>query len=254
MKRFPPWPALLATLLLALLTTLAVARSGASDRSLSTHIEVQWDFDAGLEGWGNSTSAEMGAELSSRGGELRGIVVDAAPHLDSPVFDVRADGRHYVVVRMAYRGKGTVGGVLVRAAVSMPEDYQARRSGSGRDAWTEEGTAIAVDFQEKLVGDGSYRIYAAPLWQHVQGTIAQLRLRPVLEGRPHEAFSVDWVRIVEAPTIYRVEGCVDKYFRTEHLGADRANRTAVDSAHHPTRTTTESSAKTTRSYRFVVQM
>jgi hypothetical protein len=39
------------------------------------HIKATWDFTDSLEGWANATATEMEAEVYSRGGELRGIVV-----------------------------------------------------------------------------------------------------------------------------------------------------------------------------------
>jgi hypothetical protein len=48
-----------------------------------SHTKVKWDFEDGLEGWANSSSTEMEAEIYTMGGELRGTVTGT-----------RAEGRY----------------------------------------------------------------------------------------------------------------------------------------------------------------
>ena len=68
--------------------------------------EASWEFEYDTQGWGNSSSEEINAEIHVRAGELQGNVVGPSPRMDSPVFHVVADNladlveaRHYVVVR-----------------------------------------------------------------------------------------------------------------------------------------------------------
>ena len=91
------------------------------------HVEVSWDFNQDNDGWGNSTSEELMAEIYNRGGELRGAVRDhtraeaidlngkllhsypelkkfSEPHVDSPPLSIRVVDRHWVIVRMKYAG------------------------------------------------------------------------------------------------------------------------------------------------------
>jgi hypothetical protein len=47
---------------------------GHAQQAPMRHVEVTWDFEDGNEGWANSTSEELMAEIYNRGGELRGAV------------------------------------------------------------------------------------------------------------------------------------------------------------------------------------
>ena len=213
----------------ALAQCLAVLASHEDDTQHS--VDAFWDFDGGLEGWGNSTAEEMHCELHPRGGELRGSIQGRDPHLDSPVFRVPANDKHYIVVRMMYQGPSARAVWTVRTESRIPTDLQARSARQGRDDWT--ATAHALDVPFAVIGDGRFRTYYVSLWEYYSGVVTQLRLHPAVADEGHErsdephksspglgqSFAVDWVRIAKAPTIQKVEGCIDKYFETPHLGS-----------------------------------
>jgi len=152
-------------------------------------------------------------------------------HLDSPVFRVPANDKHYIVVRMMYQGPSARAVWTVRTESRIPTDLQARSARQGRDDWT--ATAHALDVPFAVIGDGRFRTYYVSLWEYYSGVVTQLRLHPAVADEGHErsdephksspglgqSFAVDWVRIAKAPTIQKVEGCIDKYFETPHLGS-----------------------------------
>jgi hypothetical protein len=93
-----------------------------------------------------------------------------------------------------------------------------------------DDTVVSVDFA--VVGDGAWRTVSLPLHAAFRGTLRQVRLHPALGGggvrggsgaaateaalgpsldapppTKGNAFAIDWIRVVVAPTIMRVEGC-----------------------------------------------
>jgi hypothetical protein len=129
-------------------------------------VEVFWDFEDGVQGWGNKTSEEMMCEVTHRGGEMRGVVrelsrpeaTDASgrllddivdreatdsfgrpihgrakhysePHIDSPPLKINAIDRHFIVVRMKYSGLAQSGRVVLR-----PGEFMPQRAASGPGA------------------------------------------------------------------------------------------------------------------------
>ncbi len=206
-----------------------------------SHRLANWEFERGLEGWAASTQEEMDAEIYSRGGEMVGNVHGARPHMDSPRLhlSLRNDD-HWVVVRMKFSGGGNqMGGVVVRMksmefaapTINVHDDpteakdklWQWEEDDAGVDDatwdWSKDG--VFIPFDEQVVGDGKYRIYHARVWKRAKGTLQQLRLLPAVVETEDDLvrnFRIDWVRIVKAPTIRKVEGCIDKYFNSSNLG------------------------------------
>ena len=96
-----------------------------------------------------------------------------------------------------------------------------------------DDTTLSYDFD--LVNDGQWHTYDVPIHEKLQGSLSQIRLHPGIEapavtgvtagGPPPtlgNAFVIDWVRIVIAPTVRRVTGCIDKFYQNENLGSPTA--------------------------------
>ena len=192
-----------------------------SKTNLAT-ITVAWDFENDEEGWGKASEAEMQTELHTRGGMLRGVFTGIHPHLDSPPFEILANDKHHVVIRMAYSGLAASARFYLR---HFNQEYTSERD--YRDTnWSEgEANYTSVDFS--IVNDGKFRIYYVPFYLKLEEptNLTQLRFFPVVHpedtntedvlnlahdaGPPQvgDVFIVDWIRISKAPTIKKVEGC-----------------------------------------------
>ena len=101
-----------------------------------------------------------------------------------------------------------------------------------------DDTTLSYDFD--VVNDGQWHTYDVPIHEKLQGSLSQIRLHPgteapavtgVTSGGPApvlgNAFAIDWVRIVIAPTVRRVTGCIDKFYQDGNLGAPTARLEAV---------------------------
>ena len=206
-----------------------------------SHTLGKWDFDNDLEGWADSTFEEMNSEVHVRGGELFGSVHGPRPHFDSPRLNLFLDGTdHWIVVRMSYSGtSGSTGGVVLRTksmSMSSPNlDMHDDKTESREKAWAWEEDDADIDsvawdwnkdgqfveFDEPFSGDGKHRIYHARVWKRAKGTLQQFRVIPSVLSEADDGkhnFRIDWIRVVKAPTLRKLEGCIDKYFDSEHLG------------------------------------
>lgn len=74
-----------------------------------------------------------------------------------------------------------------------------------------------------VVNTGEYRTYYLPLFQSILGPMMRMRfelIAPPLQGTQvvpkgkifREGVAIDYVRIIRAPVVWRVRGCVDKYY------------------------------------------
>ena len=199
--------------------------------------EASWEFDYDTNGWGNSTDEERHAELHVRAGELQGNVIGPTPHFDSPVFMLVADtlpdqieARHYIVMRMRYSGNCRKGRWLVRKGnTSLVDDQQMLPVDN--PVWDdyhnpieEHNGAVKLDFE--VHNDGTWHVYYVPLFTTFKGNITQLRLHPVIEdtstGKPSvgNTFSIDFIKIAKAPTVMKVEGCINQNFAQPEWGYD----------------------------------
>jgi hypothetical protein len=186
----------------------------------TTHI-VAWDFVNDEEGWGKASEAEMQTEIHVRGGMLKGVFTGIHPHFDSPPFEISANDKHHVALRMAYSGNAKSARFYVR---HWNPEYITERD--YRDtSWSDEANFTSVDFE--IANDGKFRIYYVPFYLKLSEpmNITQLRFFPALDpddtntddvlnlahdaGKPQlgDVFMVDWIRISRAPTIKKVEGC-----------------------------------------------
>ena len=215
-------------LLLHLLSTTTVQASHYFDDDIHSE-EASWEFDYDTNGWGNSTDEERQAELHVRAGELQGNVIGPTPHFDSPVFLIVADtlpdqieARHYIVMRMRYSGNCQKGRWLVRKGnASLVDDQQMLPVDN--PVWKMydnpdevHNGATKLDFE--VHNDGLWHVYYVPLFTKFKGNITQLRLHPVIgdvaTGAPTigNTFSIDFIKIAKAPTIMKVEGCINQNF------------------------------------------
>ncbi|GMF27575.1 unnamed protein product [Phytophthora lilii] len=175
--------------------------------------EVQWNFDDGRNGWGQSTSLEMGVEVDAGDGRLRGVVLNSGdPKLafvDSPELHVYigADERDYLVFRMKYLGQCDL------AMVSL------ERSPSEATVWPDAdprmmNEPIRIPFKLHNNALEQDDLYFIPIWKHVTGIIRRVRFHPCVSRNAitGQSFSIDWVAFTKAPVVTKVRGCIDKYF------------------------------------------
>lgn len=199
---------------------------GPSDgRQQYNDVEESWDFDLGLEAWGNSTAEQMGAEIFPRGEEMRLRIRSAHVYVDSPLFNVPAHDDCTLVVRMMYMGRSSKGSFFVRTwpdGTSLPPGRYA----TGDPDWTEDvSTWLELEFD--VIPDGQYHTYYIPLYDFrnptpvLQDYITQLRLHPVNSlaslneklplvteaPRLGQVVHVDFIRIAKQPTIESVLHC-----------------------------------------------
>ncbi|GBG34626.1 Hypothetical Protein FCC1311_108482 [Hondaea fermentalgiana] len=208
-----------ALLMLAVACILSATAVAGTQAQLPDHLVVTWDFDDDLDGWAQSTWEEMGAQVYAEGGEMRGRVQRAGqvPRFDSPLFRANASDKLTVVMRVKYGGQRERGArvdVRLLGSESTVEDFQSLPRPFGGGA----ATIASVPFDEEVFPDGRYAIIKAPIHEYVNGTVVQLRIFPIQFDpentivEPWGTFDIDWIRLVEAPTITKVEGCLNKYF------------------------------------------
>ncbi|CAM9411419.1 unnamed protein product, partial [Sphacelaria rigidula] len=83
-------------------------------------------------------------------------------------------------------------------------------------------TTVAKPLAFEIVNDDAFHVYHIPIHRSLQGILTQLRLRVGLEaaedpGRTSaslspkrgDAFEIDWIRVVRAPNVKRIRGCID---------------------------------------------
>lgn len=195
------------------------------------HGAVRYEFEGGLDGWGNATAEQVGAELTSFGGELRGEITAATVALDSPRFVIPVTDRTTLVLRMAYLGTATRGLFMIRTGAAEPPVGYARGDArwSAVESLARDGNRTAAQWVREfaVVGDGAYRTYYIPLFgaraprPSPLGNLTQLRLHPVWSPTgvvPGATFQIDFLRVMEAPTLLRVSGCGRVTPHAEALG------------------------------------
>jgi hypothetical protein len=188
---------------------------------------ASWNFaqlHSGAEEWLQLTEEQRRASVQAQPGCcLQGVITARDPFIQSPVVDIDVDDKHIVAVRLRLNVQGAgraAGGVMVlptHAYTPGMTDQQLSNSAS----W------IYVSFSATVVGDGHARIMYAPIWKALQGRIALIRVVPAYASSTTQqqqqqdprglgnTFEIEWIKVVKAPTITRVTGCLDKHF--EHI-------------------------------------
>ncbi|KAL7687149.1 putative IPT domain, fibronectin type III, concanavalin A-like lectin/glucanase domain superfamily [Plasmopara halstedii] len=221
--------------LLMVVMTAALTPLTSVSSTVMNSIALQWSFDDGRNGWGQSTSLEMGVEVDAGSGRLRGVVLDSGDpklaFIDSPELNVYidADERDFLVFRMIYLGQCDLAMVSLERSPSNPTVWPNADPQKLNDP-------IQIPFQLHTDASGQDKIYAIPVWKHVTGIIRRVRFHPCISRSSvtGQSFSIDWVAFAKAPVVTKVRGCIDKYFdngkipdtsdniRTAHLNCTEA--------------------------------
>ncbi|ETI56626.1 hypothetical protein L917_00803 [Phytophthora nicotianae] len=202
-------------LLTGAVTMLATAGStqGSVAPSVMNSISLQWNFDDGRNGWGQSTSLEMGVEIDAGDGRLRGVVLNSGdPELafvDSPQLHVYigASERDTLVFRMKYLGQCDIAMVSLERSPSKPTVWPGVDPRVMNDP-------IRIPFKLHAGAQEQDDLYFIPIWKHVTGVIRRVRFHPCVSRNPvtGQSFSIDWIAFTKAPVVTKVRGCIDKYF------------------------------------------
>ncbi|CAM9989648.1 unnamed protein product, partial [Ectocarpus fasciculatus] len=186
-------------------------------------VDVSWDFDGTDKGgWANATAEEMQMDVSVQGGELRGSIRGLSPRLDSPPLYLQTTRRHYVVIRMMYFGGAQKAQLLLKYG---PDVSHREHRDYSKATWSTRVPAVAEGvgvLPFDLNNTGEYRNYYLPISEVMLGPLTRMRVQLMQElknelhgqARPtfRQALSIDYIRVVRAPEIWRVRGCLDKYF------------------------------------------
>ncbi|KAG7378499.1 hypothetical protein PHYPSEUDO_009975 [Phytophthora pseudosyringae] len=217
-------------LLGAVLTVLVTARSTLASvaPNVMNSIALQWNFDDGRNGWGQSTSLEMGVEVDAGDGRLRGVVLNSGDptlaFVDSPELRVYvgADERDYLVFRMKYLGQCDLAMVSLERSPTEPTVWPDADPRVMNDT-------IRIPFKLHLNALELDDLYFIPIWKHVTGVIRRVRFHPCVSRKAitGQSFSMDWVAFTKAPVVTKVRGCIDKYFDDDDVpGSSDSDRAA----------------------------
>ncbi|KAE9142869.1 hypothetical protein PF001_g12264 [Phytophthora fragariae] len=217
-------------LLIMTLAVLSTARTilASAPPNIMNSIALQWNFDDGRNGWGQSTSLEMGVEVDAGDGRLRGVILNSGDptlaFVDSPELHVYigADERDYLVFRMKYLGRCDL------AMVSL------ERSPSEPTAWPDAdprvmNEPIRIPFKLHSNALEQDDLYFIPIWKHVTGVIRRVRFHPCVSRNTFsgQSFLLDWVAFTKAPVVTKVRGCIDKYFDDNDIPGSGRNDDTV---------------------------
>ncbi|KAK1941676.1 hypothetical protein P3T76_006740 [Phytophthora citrophthora] len=190
-------------------------------------IALQWNFDDGRNGWGQSTSLEMGVEIDAGNGRLRGVVLNsgdpALAFVDSPELHVYigADERDYLAFRMKYLGQCDLAMVSLERSPSKPTKWPDADPRVMNDP-------VRIPFKIHTNALEQDDLYFIPIWKHVTGVIRRVRFHPCVSHKTPtgQSFSIDWIAFTKAPVVTKVRGCIDKYFDNDNVpgssGSDKA--------------------------------
>lgn len=115
-------------------------------------IDNSWDFSssdlvvglpAASEGWGNANAMyQLNVVLTVRNGLFSGLIVGLKPNFASPLMQIFATPRHYLVMRMNYVGPNTDAQILIRtgALSSAAETYIS----APQSQWEADQTPVGV--------------------------------------------------------------------------------------------------------------
>ncbi len=175
--------------------------SGVNPRPVSTTKEggiaadISWEFEDGLDDWGQATPQEMQAEVYWMKGIVRMKIEGTEPHMDSPKMSIPLGKRSTVAIRYRFVGYSKYGKIRLRGK-KIPDnvDYGAsnweQNSSQNKDEnQGEYGEDEFHDVYFPIKGDGKWRItYAKVNWNDAEGnlrdrfnsTITQMRIWPAV--------------------------------------------------------------------------
>jgi hypothetical protein len=102
----------------------------------------------------------------------------------------------------------------------------------------EDISVAPFEHSNTLDNKGNYKMYYIPIHQFVSGTLLRMRLRMFTAAKQaesdqrvraraqfREAMAIDYIRVVRAPEIWRVRGCLDAYSETINFDSVNYNVT-----------------------------
>jgi hypothetical protein len=123
--------------------------------------------------------------------------------IDSPSMSLVVTDASFLVFRMRHLLNAAVGKVVFRNETF---SYQAARETGD---WS--GESWAVDFPVNT--DGQWHVYSIPFFPDRYAVptrptiVSRMRMYPAYDVKGVGSAEIDWVRVMHAPTIMRVEGC-----------------------------------------------
>ena len=170
--------------------------AGVNPRPVSTTKEgsiaadISWEFEDGLNDWGQATPKEMQAEVYWMKGVVRMKIEGTEPHMDSPKMSIPLGKRSTVAIRYRFVGYSQYGKIRLRGKV-IPEnvDYGASNWVQNSSQNKDESQGEFHDVYFPIKGDGKWRItYAKVNWNDFEGnlrdrfnnTITQMRIWPAV--------------------------------------------------------------------------
>lgn len=193
---------------------ISILSRGVIAQYSSNGIDASWEFDSGLEGWGQATANEMGADVFHMGDMLCvDVKKGPEPYIDSPNMNMSIGREQTVAIRYRYVGRSSFG--MLRLIGTIGETLDQKD-----------------DFYFPLVGDSKWHIGYIPLKSEggldtPMTSISRMRLWPGIRRstkkkwqqsqapRPSDALQIDWIRLVRAPIINRITGCSGVKLATE---------------------------------------
>ena len=213
--------------------------------------DIAWEFFEGLEGWGESTSNEMQAEVYHMGDEMWIEIEGPNPFIDSPIMDVSTNVglEQRLALRYRFVGQSKFG------KLSLSVDERGVQNATSR--------STNVDVYFPIAGDGKWHIGYVPIDVNKDEnsiendsicSISQIRIwtgcrrdsekvwKQSVSPQSGDAFQIDWIRLVRAPIINRVTGCngekyaVDQSFEKIHYEIDEPIKSKINGVleHHRT--------------------
>ena len=218
--------------LLALCLFLLHAAQG-----ISPTVSVSYEFNSDSEGWGGTVAGVFTGSAEVAATQWGTLSVFPPPlrsgrpaFIDSPLMNVSYSDDCFVVLRMRLGSGG--GANPGTAALSWRQEPGEASSAPVPPAYNYSWPSASTHtLQFPTLGDGRFHTYAVPV--HPSGrrqpypsspplSLYQMRLQPLLHpaslssssggptgglGAPQGTIELDFVRLVQAPTILRVEGC-----------------------------------------------
>jgi Bacterial lectin/IPT/TIG domain len=177
------------------------------------HVAMRFDFAEGKGNWGSAAADQQGLEATQTAEGLRLRLThnhDRPAWIESGPMNVTVIDTSFVVVRMRHLGKARVANLTMEL-----EGVKSLERRHALPDW--ELPALGMESRNvALFADGQYHDYAFPVYlvREISPTaaptrITRLRLYPAYDTDAGVGtVIVQWIRIIHAPTITRVTGCL----------------------------------------------